>query len=98
MLSINPFEISQVKKEDRDKEILRLAIVAELDAVNLYEQMAGAVEDEHSKIILNEVAGEEKTHIGEFQSLLLRIDQEQERELANGDKEVEDILRDKQKG
>lgn len=98
MLSINPFEISQVKKDDRDKEILRLAIVAELDAVNLYEQMVGAAENERLKIILNEVAGEEKTHIGEFQSLLLQIDQEQKRELAKGGQEVEDILKGRRKG
>jgi rubrerythrin len=29
-----------VKKEDLDKEILRAGIIAELDAINLYEQMA----------------------------------------------------------
>ncbi len=37
MLSIIPIDLNKIKKEDIDKEILRLGIIAELDAVNLYE-------------------------------------------------------------
>lgn len=52
-----------------DKEILRADIIAEYDAINLYEQMAALVEDKNVKAILFDIAKEEKTHVGEFQAL-----------------------------
>lgn len=88
MLSTIPFDLKAIKKEDIDKEVLRAAIIAELDAVNLYEQMAAIVQGKDIKKILLDIAREEKTHVGEFQALLLRKDKEQVRELKEGEKEV----------
>jgi rubrerythrin len=62
-----------------------------LDAINLYEQMAALAKDEDIKKILLDVAGEEKTHVGEFQALLLRADEEQVKELEEGREEVEEL-------
>ena len=92
MLSQIPIDIQKVKKEDLDKEILRSAIIAELDAINLYEQMAALTESNDLKTILLDVAKEEKTHVGEFQTLLLREDKQQVEELEGGKKEVEEEL------
>ena len=89
MLSQIPINLNKVKKEDLDKAILRTGISAELDAVSLYEQMAAMTEDEKLKKILLDIAKEEKTHVGEFQALLLQKDKEQEKELEEGRKEVE---------
>lgn len=90
MLSTIPIDLSNVKKEELDKEILRVGIIAELDAVSLYEQMAAMTNDRGIKAILLNIAKEEKTHVGEFQALLLRLDKEQGKELAEGRKEVEE--------
>jgi rubrerythrin len=76
--------------KDTDKEVLRVGIIAELDAINLYEQLAQATENKEIKNILLDIAKEEKTHVGEFQALLLKIDKEQVSELENGKKEVEE--------
>lgn len=92
MLSKIPIDLEAVKKEDIDKEILRAAIIAELDAINLYEQMAALTKNNNIKKILLDVAKEEKTHVGEFQALLLREDEEQKRELEEGEKEVKEII------
>jgi len=92
MLSQIPIDLSKVKKENVDKEILRAAIIAELDAINLYEEMAAMASDKYIKEILLDVAKEEKTHVGEFQALLLRFDPEQEEELAAGREEVEELV------
>ncbi|MDD3776613.1 MAG: ferritin family protein [Actinomycetota bacterium] len=92
MLSNIPIDLSQVKPEDLDKEILRAAIIAELDAINLYEQMANLTKNSDMKKILLDVAKEEKTHMGEFQTLLLAHDPEQEAELEAGREEVEEEL------
>jgi rubrerythrin len=92
MLSQIPVDFNRVKKEDLNKEILRAAIIAELDAVNLYEQMAALTDNEHIRVVLLDIAKEEKTHVGEFQTMLLRLDQEQVRELEHGKEEVEELL------
>lgn len=92
MLSKIPINLDKVDKKDIDKEILRAAIIAELDAVNLYEQMAQLTDNKDLKVILMDVAKEEKTHVGEFQALLLGLDKEQEKELEEGKKEVEEEL------
>ncbi len=92
MLSKIPINLERIAKEDLDKEILRAAIVAELDAVSLYEQMAALTENKHIKTVLLDIAKEEKTHVGEFQALLLTIDKQQEKELAEGKKEVEELI------
>jgi rubrerythrin len=76
-----------------NNEILRVAIIAELDAVNLYEQMSALTDDKRIKTILLDIAKEEKTHVGEFQTLLLMNDKQQEKELAEGKKEVEELTR-----
>ncbi|KPJ57335.1 rubrerythrin [Parcubacteria bacterium DG_74_2] len=91
MLSQIPINLQKIKKEDLDKEILRIGMIAELDAINLYEQIAAMTENENIKKILLDIAKEEKTHLGEFQTLLLKEDKEQEKELKEGEKEVEEL-------
>jgi len=92
MLAEKPIMTEKVGKKILDREILRLAIIAELDAVSLYEQLAAATENEAIREVLLDVAREEKTHVGEFQTLLLREDAEQVEELQHGKKEVEEEL------
>lgn len=84
--------IEKLKREDCDKEIVRAAMIAELDAIDLHEQMAVLAKDERIKKVLLEVAREEKTHTGGFQALLLRLDGEHEKELEAGKKEVEELI------
>ncbi len=92
MLSKIPFDLDRIEEEDLDKQILRIAIMAELDAINLYEQLASLTEDENLKTILLDVAREEKTHVGEFMEILLRKDEEQTEEMEYGREEVEELL------
>ena len=77
MLEEKPIKLEKVEEKFLDREILRLAIIAELDAVTLYEQLAAATENKAIREVLLDVAKEEKTHVGEFQTLLLRVDPEQ---------------------
>jgi len=91
MLAKIPIEIKDLTKGDINKEALRLAVIAELDAINLYEQLASMVDDEGIKKILLDVAKEEKTHVGEFLTLLLSFDEEQVEELKKGEEEVKEI-------
>lgn len=92
MLSKIPIELGKIKKEDIEREILRAGIIAELDAINLYEQMAAMTDNKKIRKVLLDIAKEEKTHVGEFQTLLLMFDKEQKRELEEGEKEVKEII------
>jgi rubrerythrin len=92
MLSKIPINLEKLKKEDMDMEILRAGIVAELDAINLYEQMAALTEDKTLKSVLLDIAKEEKTHVGEFLAFLLRKDGEQKVEMEKGRKEIEELI------
>ncbi|HDO42191.1 MAG TPA: rubrerythrin [Candidatus Bathyarchaeota archaeon] len=91
MMSQIPIDLKKIKGKDIDKEILRVGIIAELDAINLYEQMAAMTENETIRKVLLDIAKEEKTHVGEFQALLLREDEEQEKELEKGKEEIEEL-------
>jgi len=93
MLSNIPINLDKVKKEEIDKEILRAGIIAELDAINLYEQLAGMTTNKNIKMLFLDIAKEEKTHVGEFQTLLLTLDKQQAQELEKGKKEVEELIK-----
>ncbi len=91
MMSDIPKSLEKVAKQDVDKEILRVGMIAELDAVSLYEQLAAETSDSHIKKVLMDIAKEEKTHMGEFQALLLELDKQQANELIAGKKEVDEL-------
>lgn len=93
MLSKIPIDLGRIKRGALDAEILRAAIIAELDAINLYEQMAGITQNRNIKKLLLDIAREEKTHVGEFQAFLLMEDKEQEKELKKGKKEVDELIK-----
>ncbi len=60
--------------------------------ISLYEQLAEATGNKAIRRVLLDVAREEKTHVGEFQALLLREDEAQRDELQKGRREVEEEL------
>ncbi len=91
MLSQLPIELSKVSKDQIDKEILRVGMIAELDAVSFYEQMAAMTDNNDIKKVLLDIAKEEKTHIGEFETMLLKLDQEQVQENEEAKKEIEEL-------
>jgi rubrerythrin len=93
MLAKNPIEIPSGKKLSREELIqaIRLSIIAELDAINLYLQLSSATDDPLAKKVFEDIAREEKTHVGEFLTLLEKLDPEQVKELEKGKKEVKEL-------
>ena len=88
-----PIDLSKIQQTDLEKEIARNGITAELDAIDLYEQMASMSKNATTRKVLLDIAREEKTHVGEFQALLVGLDAEQKTELENGKKEVDALSR-----
>lgn len=88
-----PKGFERIKKEEiSDSELLRIGLIAELDAINLYEQLAALAKDEIVKKLFLEIAREEKTHVGEFLAMLKEKDKEQVEELERGEKEVLELF------
>jgi rubrerythrin len=91
MLSTIPADLSKLSKEKLNQELLRIGIIAELDAINLYEQLAALTDNADIKAVFLDIAKEEKTHVGEFQTMLLRMDAEQVQEMAAAQKEIKEL-------
>lgn len=83
--------ISDLKNFTSDKEILRVGILAEIDAINLYEQLATKASDSRVKELMLDIAQEEKVHFGEFEGLLELIDPEHEPAEDEAEEELEDM-------
>ncbi len=94
MLSENPLTLPKGRKMSEEEMVkaIRYAIIAELDAINLYTQFAEASTSESVRKVFFDVAKEEKTHVGEFLELLMRLDPQQAKEIEEGRKEVKELL------
>lgn len=79
----------------RDIQIARLAMIAELDAANLYESMIPQAKDKDLKKILQDVADEEKTHAGEFEFILENLDPNWDQLEDEGEEEAEKKVKEK---
>ena len=91
MLSKLPTDLQKVSRENLDREIARAGMIAELDAINFYEQMADMTDNPDLKKVLLDIAKEEKTHSGEFEAILLKLDADQAKENEAGKEEVREL-------
>jgi hypothetical protein len=77
------------KGPERDLQMLRLSMIAELDAVNLYNKFAELASDSRVSKVMIDVANEEKVHAGEFEALMEYFDPSYEEYEEEGEDEVE---------
>lgn len=73
---------------------IRLLIADEYEAVQVYTQLAESIDDKLSKIVLLDIADEERVHAGEFQRLLFELAPDEKKFYADGAKEVEEKIRE----
>ncbi len=94
MLAKNPLELLKGGSLSGDAvaQAIRLAIIGELDAINLYLQLAEVISDGRIKEVLKDIAEEEKVHVGELLEVLKMIDEEQVKALAKGREEVKELV------
>jgi rubrerythrin len=98
---INPFSgvIPERKLTERElTRAIRMALAAEEEAVHLYEALADATDSELARAVLQDIANEERVHAGEFQRLLNILLKDEEKLLADGAEEVDEIVEEIKKG
>ena len=84
-----------ISKKFNDRELsraIRIAIAAEHDAVHTYEIIADSISDEKMKKLFQDIANEEKVHVGEFEALLQKLDKTDDKLLNDGKKEALDKI------
>jgi rubrerythrin len=74
------------------KRAIHQMIATEHEAVHLYTQLADSTDNKDVKKVMNDVANEEKVHIGEFLKLLFRLDPKEKDYYKEGFKEVDKML------
>ncbi len=55
---------------EKEKEVLSLAMSIEAQALDLYQRVAGKIDNETSKTVVNRIANEEKAHLGSLGELM----------------------------
>jgi uncharacterized protein len=91
---VNPFSgMAPERKMSLDELVraLRLNLAAEEEAVHLYMAHADATDNELAKAVLKDIADEERVHAGEFQRLINILLDDEEKLLAEGAAEVDEI-------
>jgi len=90
----NPFSGKTIDRMLSMSELvraIRLDIAAEEEAIHLYMAQADATENELAKKVLVDVANEERQHVGEFSRLLQLLTGDEDKWLADGAEEVNEM-------
>ena len=94
---VNPFSGVFPGRKLTNSELLRalrLTLAAEEEAVHLYESIADATDNKLAREVLHDIANEERVHAGEFQRLINILAPDEEKFLAEGAEEVDEIASD----
>jgi rubrerythrin len=97
---VNPFSGMVPDRKLNNRELaraIRMCLAAEEEAVHMYEAMADASDNPLAAKVLQDIADEEKVHAGEFQELLRILLPEEQRLLAKGTDEVQEMARESKK-
>jgi rubrerythrin len=70
---------------------IRTSLAAEEEATHLYEAIAEATDNPLARAVLLDIANEERVHVGEFQRLLELLLPDEEKWLADGATEVNEM-------
>jgi rubrerythrin len=73
---------------------IRLDVAAEEEATNVYNAQAEAADNILAKTVLQDIANEERVHVGEFQRLIQLLTGDEDKWLADGAGEVDAMAAD----
>ncbi len=91
-----PFSAKKSDRKLTKEELIRtirFSIASEFEAIQLYEEIQESIDDEKSKKLLEEIAEDEKVHVGNFLYLLKLLAPEESDSYGEGVAEAEKILK-----
>jgi len=89
---VNPFNnnIDRKLTEDEIIRTIRFSIAAELEAIQVYEQIVTNIDNKLVKTVLSDIANEEKIHAGELLKVLNILNPKELELYEQGKSEVEE--------
>ena len=96
----HPFSGLAKERKLTDAELIRairFMVSAEYEAIQLYTQIAESTDNQVVKMVMLDIADEEKVHAGEFLRLLREIGPSEEEFYQDGYREVEELIEDLKK-
>lgn len=93
-----PFNGNNCERKLTNEELIRairFSIASEFEAIQLYEQLKDSIENEDAKKLLNEIAGDEKVHVGNFLHLLKLLAPDEESFYRQGWQETQEVINKK---
>lgn len=90
-----PFAVKDSNEKLTKEELvraIRLSIADEYEAIQLYEQIANSTDNKEAIKILEEIADDEKVHVGNFLKLLYILDPVEKELYKEGYQETVDLL------
>ncbi len=91
---VNPFSGKTPDRKLTLRELvraIRLDVAAEEEATHLYTAQADATDNPLAKEVLEDIANEERVHVGEFQRLIQLLTGDEDKWLADGAGEVDEM-------
>ncbi len=91
---VNPFSGKVPDRKLTKEELiraLRLSLAAEHEAVHLYMAQAEATDEPLAKMVLIDIANEERVHAGEFARLIQILSGDEDTFLSEGAAEVDEM-------
>ncbi len=86
-------ENENLSKEDLVRA-LRCMIVAEFDAINLYQKLSESTDNPMVKRIMTEVANDERRHVGSFLKMLVEVEPSEEQFYQDGIVEADKLIKE----
>ena len=90
-----PFEGNNNDKKLSNHELIRairFSIASEFEAIQFYEQLEDASDNKDAKMLLREIADDEKEHVGNFLYLLKLLSEDEEKHYKEGAKEAVRVI------
>lgn len=90
-----PFQGNKNDRKLTKEELIRairFSIASEYEAIQLYEQLKDSIDNEDAKKLLEEVAQDEKIHVGNFNYLLEILSPDDKKCAQKGYEEAKEIL------
>lgn len=88
----NDVRFAQNNCDWKTLEVLRNALVSELDAINDYENFTNQTSNENAKRVLREIRDEERVHAGELLALMQMLCPDEQNFFNLGREEVMKLL------
>lgn len=90
-----PFQGNKCDRKLTKEELIRairFSIASEFEAIQLYEQLRDSIENTDAKKLLDEVAHDERVHVGNFQYLLEKLSPDDKEDIIEGFEEAKEII------